>query len=325
MKVTNYQIEMLSVGAADAFIIYFIDENQKGHLVLVDAGNYGDGQLIIDHIRKYYSNPIIDLAIVTHPDDDHYGGFVKMLEKLRDKERDDIKINKFWVNASGNNHVDKSDVKGNAKQLTINDRANSVYDLNDENLIDLIDDVLGEKTREEKFKLHLVPSDSDFPCFRIIGPTEKYYESLIPDFRNDELNFLYEDDVDYIPDCDIPEGECLSSYLDDAYDDPSAHNQSSIIFLFEPENGKKYLFMGDAGKNTQNLAKERLITRLKQNIDWEYLETIKPSPQEYLLAKSIGTNLTALKKIKIDALIKHSNWLTEVQVRLYLPYLIQNK
>lgn len=79
----DYHIEMLSVGAADAFILYVIDNQDKGHLILIDAGNYNDGDKIIKHIRKYYSNPVIDLAIVTHCDDDHYGGFVRMLEKLK--------------------------------------------------------------------------------------------------------------------------------------------------------------------------------------------------------------------------------------------------
>jgi NTE family protein len=66
-------------------------------------------------------------------------------------------------------------------------------------------------------------------------------------------------------------------------------------------------------------AKEKLIAQLKQNIDWEQLESIKPTQQEHKIAKAVSTNLTALKKYQIDALIKHSNWLTEVQIRLYLP------
>lgn len=53
----DYHIEMLSVGAADAFILYVIDNQDKGHLILIDAGNYNDGDKIIKHIRKYYSNP----------------------------------------------------------------------------------------------------------------------------------------------------------------------------------------------------------------------------------------------------------------------------
>jgi NTE family protein len=74
--------------------------------------------------------------------------------------------------------------------------------------------------------------------------------------------------------------------------------------------------------NTRQIAEERLLIQLKQNIDWKQLESMMPSQQEQIIAKSVGTNLTALKKIQIHSLIKHSNWLTEVQIRLYLPYLI---
>lgn len=68
----------------------------------------------------------------------------------------------------------------------------------------------------------------------------------------------------------------------------------------------------------------RLMEHLKQNIKWQELEEIIPTKKEHDMAKAVGTNLTSLKEKQIEALIKHSNWLTEVQVRLYLPYLITN-
>lgn len=92
LRIVDYHIEMLSVGAADSFIIYYIDSKGNHKLILVDAGAYNDGQNIINHIRKWYPNHVIDLAIVTHPDDDHFGGFVKMLEKIKDTEGDAIPI-----------------------------------------------------------------------------------------------------------------------------------------------------------------------------------------------------------------------------------------
>ncbi len=67
---------------------------------------------------------------------------------------------------------------------------------------------------------------------------------------------------------------------------------------------------------------EKIISQLKQNIGWEELQRIKPSKKVHELARNVGTNLTALKKSQIEALAAHSNWLTEVQVRLYLPHLI---
>ena len=40
MQVTKYEIDMLGVGAADAFLIRFYDENETQYVVLVDAGYY---------------------------------------------------------------------------------------------------------------------------------------------------------------------------------------------------------------------------------------------------------------------------------------------
>jgi NTE family protein len=77
--------------------------------------------------------------------------------------------------------------------------------------------------------------------------------------------------------------------------------------------------------NIRTAACERIITQLKQNLDWNKLSTIMPTQEEHHIAKAVGTNLTALKEKQINALIKHSNWLTEVQVRLYLPNLITTK
>jgi NTE family protein len=77
--------------------------------------------------------------------------------------------------------------------------------------------------------------------------------------------------------------------------------------------------------NIQTTAKKRLIEQLKQNIVWDKLSIIMPTQGEHDIAKAVGTNLMALKEKQVNALIKHSNWLTEVQVRLYLPYLITTK
>lgn len=243
---------MLDVGAADAFIIYFTVENdckKRNYLVLVDAGNYNDGDKVIRHIRKFYGNPVIDLAVVSHCDKDHYGGFVRMLEKIDNKDADSVQINEFWVNDPSQHDVNPDDVQRVQKQSTVDDRLKSVYTLsNKENLLDLIDKL--KIKREEKFSksnilLGLPPvarKDSEYNCFTIIGPTKRYYESQILDMRNN-LNAICEASENFSSFLNDS-----GQYLDDANDDDSAHNQSSIILLFEV-NGKKYLFMGDAGED----------------------------------------------------------------------------
>ena len=58
--VQNCQVEMLDVGAADSFLIYYtcIDDShhKNDRLILIDGGNYSDGEKIIKHINKYYPN-----------------------------------------------------------------------------------------------------------------------------------------------------------------------------------------------------------------------------------------------------------------------------
>lgn len=47
MKVTKYEIDMLGVGAADAFLIHFFDENETQYVILVDAGYYDNGAYLL--------------------------------------------------------------------------------------------------------------------------------------------------------------------------------------------------------------------------------------------------------------------------------------
>lgn len=324
--VKDYHIEMLSVGAADAFILYVIDNHDEEHLILIDAGNYNDGDKIIKHIRKYYSNPIIDLAIVTHCDDDHYGGFVRMLEKLKNGEHDAINIVQFWVNDPGENHIYVDDVKYINNQSAVNNKARKVYDCNELNLLELIDHL--KIDRMEKFaiskkdangKLTKPVPDQVFNFLYIIGPTKAYYEELIPKFR-DDIKYKEADNM-YNESDDSETDDSLSPTLDAADDDSSAHNQSSMIILFQSHE-KKYLFMGDAGRAAFNHIPEAyksLIENIewlkvphhgsKHNLDTKMIKWIKPKVA-YISADSNDEyanrcTINALKRSKCDVYSTH--------------------
>lgn len=53
-----------------------------------------------------------------------------------------------------------------------------------------------------------------------------------------------------------------------------------------------------------------------------YTSMNKPTPGEKLIARKVGTNLTALKKSQVDCLIKQAECLTELQIKLYCPSLL---
>ena len=62
---------------------------------------------------------------------------------------------------------------------------------------------------------------------------------------------------------DISDETTLSKTLDDATDDASAHNQSSIIFLLETDEKQKFLFTGDAGRDAFNHVPQTLLGKVK--------------------------------------------------------------
>lgn len=69
-------------------------------------------------------------------------------------------------------------------------------------------------------------------------------------------------------------------------------------------------------KQYENEIIEYLTSRLG------YAAIAKPTPEERKIARSVGTNLTSLSKQKVDCLIKQSEALTELQVKLYCPSII---
>lgn len=263
--ITKYEIDMLDVKAADAFLIHaFI--NYKGteleYVVLIDAGNEGDGKKILNHINTFYGQKYIDLAICTHCDSDHYGGFKELIEE--NNKKGVFSIKKIWVH-DPYQHVDVDDVKYIRKEHTLKERLNDAYAFSDgSSLLDLIDK--SGIQREEPFMGKTYEPINLY----ILGPDEQYYESLIPDFRVD-LDFKEEQQDDVYDGFNKfffdTEDDFLSKALDNANDDPSKVNQSSVICAFCPENDI-FLFTGDAGKN----ALQRVINIDKdgalKNVKW---------------------------------------------------------
>lgn len=258
-EITRFEIDMLDVKAADAFLIHAFRINTHGqeleYVVLVDAGNEGDGEKILSHIQKYYNQQYIDLVIITHCDSDHYGGMQYLINKH--KEGGNFCIKKVWVH-DPYKHVNVDDVKYVRKRETLRQRLNAAYSFNDgSNLLESLDKAMISRTE-------VFAGDSYDPINLIVlGPDEEYYESLIPefrvdlDFKEDQTEDVYEGLVTYFQ----SEDDFFSKALEDAYDDKSKVNQSSIVFVFVAKE-KLFLFTGDAGKE----ALHRIIDVDKNNI-----------------------------------------------------------
>ncbi|MBI4725796.1 DNA internalization-related competence protein ComEC/Rec2 [candidate division TA06 bacterium] len=80
------KVTFLDVGHGDAAFIQF----PNGRTMLIDAGpsqeKYDSGQRIIHPFLKYLGQSTIDLAIITHGDADHVGGFSYLLSRVKIKK-----------------------------------------------------------------------------------------------------------------------------------------------------------------------------------------------------------------------------------------------
>lgn len=87
----------------------------------------------------------IDLAICSHCDKDHFGGFVWLLEQIRDNAPNRINISHFWVDDPAD-HVSLGMVKRIRTHGSLVVKARSVYDLGDnKNMLDILDELCNKK------------------------------------------------------------------------------------------------------------------------------------------------------------------------------------
>lgn len=249
MKISKFEIDFLDVEDADAILIHFYDEHENNYVIAIDAGRYGDGDIVSKFVKDHYQTREIDLAICTHCDDDHYGGFIKMLEEQKAYPYSGIKINSFMINDPGK-YATADDYKYYRLNANVKDKSREVYDgENDKNLIEMIDDMKIQRCEALSWG-----GNNDYSLYdgviEILAPTQSYYKSLVPSLRNDLVPYDTTDtDTD---DTSLVYGKCLSPKLDATPDDTSSHNRSSVIVLFKPNATDKFVFMGDASESSFN-------------------------------------------------------------------------
>lgn len=250
-----YEIEMLSVGAADAIILKYFNASNQEIVILIDAGNKKDGKKIVDNINKWTEQKYIDLAICTHPDGDHIGGFFYVVEHLR--------IEEFWIHDPSNhrseldklrNEIHESDILEKSLKYVIESLDYST------NLLSIIDSK-GIKRDVEPF----AGLEYKYAPLRVIGPTKDYYLALLSRFR--DINSLYKEEE--LLEKSMRGDELITESLNsqqllDRDNERSKENNSSVVLLFEPED-KKYLFTSDAGPEALKKAHDEYDL---SSLDW---------------------------------------------------------
>lgn len=231
----KYQIDFLDVKDADAILIRCYN-GYIPYVILIDAGNLSDSEIIKSKLKNSYMSTTIDLAICTHPDKDHFGGFFNLLE---DKE---IIIKEFWL-IDPAKYLDEDEIKRYRNRNSALDAVRRVFNKPNDPSVNLIDILISKQIKAYSVK---AGDNHESIPIKVLAPTPDYYGEVVKMMVQDYGVQTYdESDTEFYDENALPE-ESEVMCLIDVDDDPSPYNASSLVLLFEPGDGKKYLFAGDA-------------------------------------------------------------------------------
>ena len=240
-----YEVNFLKLGDADCIILAY-QENAITplRLALVDAGNVGDADTIRNEIWNNWHRRDVDLAILTHPDKDHKGGFFDLLRSPY------FHIHEFWFAAPWMRHPTLENMNDTSIETPSIEESLRIFShpTDDLNLY-MILYRLHQRGRIE-LKDACQGLVSPIMPLSVVGPTldfaDRNAKIMVTDFKEISDDPQMED---YVDDARLTEADA-QSVIDTEPDDTSATNMSSVILLFDP--GRKFLLTGDASRASIN-------------------------------------------------------------------------
>lgn len=237
-KYPYYGVHFLKTGDADSIILaYQAHPLAELVLVLVDAGNVSDSDTIKNEIWNNWHRRDVYLAILTHPDKDHKGGFFGLLQS------DDFTIREFWLFYPWFKHVANLPADAAPIETPRFEDCFKMYNHPTDDTLNLLRLLVDKKVvirdAYQGIESSLLP-------LKVVGPTLEFADRnssiMVSEFK--EIS----DDEDfeaYVDDAEMTDDKALS-VIDTEDDDTSATNMSSLILLFNP--GRKFLLTGDASR-----------------------------------------------------------------------------
>ncbi|RKE25260.1 metallo-beta-lactamase superfamily protein [Paraburkholderia sp. BL23I1N1] len=236
------EIDFLPVGtgekSGDAIAVRWIADG-KYRVMLYDGGTKEYGRPLVEHVMKHFNTKHVDYVVNSHPDNDHAGGLLYVLENLT--------VGELWMHQPWNY---SSEIRHYFHDGRITD----------ESLAQRLRDKMAaahalEKMAEEKGVRVFEPfAGSKIGIFTVLSPAkDRYVKELIPQFeKSPELKKaegMFDAVVDFVKEAagavaDVWDKEFLPDNVK-----TSAENESSAV-LFATIRDRGYLLTGDAGIDT---------------------------------------------------------------------------
>lgn len=241
----GYEIDFLGVGdeskSGDAIALRFGNlhgSRQEQTVVVVDGGFKSTGTALVEHIRSHFNTEVVDIVISTHPDQDHINGLEAVLTELE--------VGELWIHQPWNHNQNLAN-KFEDGRVTDNSLGERLKE-NVEKAWALIK--LAEKNGvlvKEPFTGLQDASGS----LKILGPSQSYYEELIPDFEGlpAKASEPIEKVEAFFAEAFAAVKRFFATWGDDQLDDSSVtspKNNSSVITQLVVD-GRRIVLTGDAG------------------------------------------------------------------------------
>lgn len=248
----DFEYDFLAVGdgekSGDAIAFRFGNlsgPRSQQYVVVVDAGTKESAEKLVQLITKTYGTTLVNLVISTHPDGDHASGLTVILEKLT---VDLLWMHRPWSHSSDISHLF---VGGKITDTSIDrtireslEHANELEQIAKRKGIPITEPFAGEVIEWASLNISL----------RVLGPSLKYYQSLLPSFRDCPKVHAAASVGSYLSRGYAAVMEAVTKVfeswgvetLTDPTEDTSSENNSSVILLVDVA-GEKMLLTGDAG------------------------------------------------------------------------------
>lgn len=241
------EVDFLSVGkgerSGDAIAVRWLEDGQY-KVLIYDGGTSDYGIDLVNHVKQYFKTDHVDFVVNSHPDNDHAGGLLYVLENLTVGE---LWMHRPWKYSSlicdyfhDGRMTDASLAERLKRKMT------AAY-------------ALEEAAEERRIPIHEPFAGRQIGVFTVLSPTsDRYIHQLIPAFEKSpklKVESAMEAAVDML--------KSAASYIADKWHEEylpesvttSAENESSAV-LFAQVGSSGYLLTGDAGIETLRAAAE---------------------------------------------------------------------
>lgn len=277
-KYPYYEVRFLKTGDADAIILaYRAHPLAELILVLVDAGNVSDSDTIKNEIWNNWQRRYVDLAILTHPDKDHKGGFFGLLQS------EDFAIREFWLFYPWLRHVQNLPADATPIETPSFEDCFKMYNHPTDDTVNLLQLLVDKKViLRDAYQ----GKESDLLPLKVVGPTLEFADRNSSIMMSEFKEIADDEDFEeYVDDAQMTEADA-KSVIDTEPDDTSATNMSSLILLFNP--GCKFLLTGDTSRASLNAVLDENPNDLKgcvlkvphhgskHNLNTELIDRLQP-------------------------------------------------